>query len=369
MHFYENKYNFSVIKMFMKNLKWLSLFANVGIAEFYLKDLWIDIVVANELLEKRAKLYNFFHPETHMISWDITDEKIFSEIIKTAKDENCDFLIATPPCQWMSVAGKMLENDPRNSLIIKAVEAIKFIKLKYALIENVPAFLTTYIMYNSEKILIPDYIKSELSEDYDLKFQVLDASKHWTPQYRKRAFVLISRKDCEELFFPEEQKEITVREAIWHLPSLESSEKSDIKYHYAKNHSDNHILWMKNTPTGKTALDNEKFFPQKENGDRIKWFKTTYKRIEWDKPAPTITMCNWAISSQNNVHPWRELENWQYSDARVLTLKELFILTGLPDDIEIPDWASDNFIRQVIGEWIPPKLVYEILKWIKNKRW
>ena len=49
--------------------------------------------------------------------------------------------------------------------------------------------------------------------------------------------------------------------------------------------------------------------------------------MHWDKPAPTITMKNGSISSQNNVHPGRLLPNGTYSDARVLTVAELSILT------------------------------------------
>jgi DNA (cytosine-5)-methyltransferase 1 len=41
-------------------------------------------------------------------------------------------------------------------------------------------------------------------------------------------------------------------------------------------------------------------------------------------------MCNGAISSQNNVHPGRKLPNGTYSDARVLTIYELMLLTGIP---------------------------------------
>lgn len=349
-------------------LKWLSLFANVWIAEFYLKELWIEILVANELLEKRANLYKYFHPNSNMICWDITKDDTYNKILEESKKANVDFIMATPPCQWMSIAWKMDENDPRNSLIIKAVEIIKELKPKYWLIENVPWFLKTYIKHNWEKILITDYINSELWDDFNIKFDILDASKHWTPQVRKRAFVLISnKKTWKEINFPKEQKEITVEDAIWHLPSLESWETSSIEYHNSKKHNNKHILWMKNTPTWKTAFDNDKHFPQKDNWERIKWFSTTYKRINWDKPAPTITMCSWAISSQNNVHPWRQKENWEFTDARVLTLKELFILTWLPDNIKLPNWASDNFIRQVIWEWVPPILIKEILKEIKQK--
>ena len=38
-------------------LNGLSLFSNVGIAEAYLKDVGIDVVLANEIDEKRARFY------------------------------------------------------------------------------------------------------------------------------------------------------------------------------------------------------------------------------------------------------------------------------------------------------------------------
>jgi len=138
-------------------------------------------------------------------------------------------------------------------------------------------------------------------------------------------------------------------------------EHSEIKFHYAKKHNERHISFLKHTPTGKTALHNKIHFPKKENGERIKGYTTTYKRIGWNKPAPTITMANGSVSSQNNVHPGRLLQDGTYSDARVLTLKEIFILTGLPDDWNPPEWASENLIRHVIGEGVPPKLIDSLL--------
>lgn len=38
-------------------MKALSLFANIDIAEAYLKEIGVDVVVANEFVEKRAELY------------------------------------------------------------------------------------------------------------------------------------------------------------------------------------------------------------------------------------------------------------------------------------------------------------------------
>lgn len=341
-------------------IKGTSLFCNVGIAETYLKKYDIDIVVANELLEDRAKFYKFCYPDTDVVTGDITDDEIFNLVVKKSKECGVEFLLATPPCQGMSVAGKMDEHDPRNSLIIKVVDFIKEVNPKNVIIENVPTMLKTSILINDEKIKIVDYINSELGNDYKISFNILNAADYGTPQTRNRTIVLMSKLGDWKL--PEKQRQITVRDAIGWLPSLESGQKSDIKYHFAPRHNERHILWMKHTPTGKSAFDNKIYFPQKEDGTRIKGFSTTYKRMSWDKPAPTITMCNGGISSQNNVHPGRLLKDGTYSDARVLSLKELMILTGLPDDWEIPEWASENLVRKVIGEGVPPKLIEAIIK-------
>ena len=342
-------------------LKGLSLFANVGIAETYIGNT-VDIKVANELLEDRAKFYKEMHKHTNMIQGDILDDEIFDNIISTSIKEECDFLMATPPCQGMSVAGKMEENDPRNSLIIKVIKAITKIKPKYFLIENVQKMIKTFIHHNNEKIIIKDFILNELEKEYNINFNVMDAADYGTPQNRKRSITLGTLKEKTEWVIPpKSNKQITVKDAIGHLPSLESLETSNIPYHNAKKHNERHIKWMEHTPSGETAFNNKVHYPKKENGERIKGFLSTYKRMSWSKPAPTITMGNGGISSQNNVHPGRMLPNGKYSDARVLTLKEIFILTGLPNNWNPPKWASENLIRKVIGEGVPPKLIEELV--------
>lgn len=55
----------------------LSLFANVGIAETYLKEVGVDIVVANELLEERADFYRHLYPSCNMVQGDIKDEAVY----------------------------------------------------------------------------------------------------------------------------------------------------------------------------------------------------------------------------------------------------------------------------------------------------
>jgi len=341
-------------------IKGVSLFANVGIAETYIKNHNMQIAVANELLENRAKFHKEMHPKCKTIQGDITNDEVFEKVYEESKKQNCDFLIATPPCQGMSLAGKMQEDDPRNSLIKYVIKLAQKLEPTNILIENVPKVLNTYLVHKGEKIKITDFIRGELEPlGYIVNPVVVDAADYGTPQSRKRAIFLISKVEKWEL--PSKRDKITVREMIEHLPSLESGESSSIKYHSAKVHNDRHISFLQHTPSGKTALHNKVHYPKKADGTRIKGYDTTYKRIEWDKPSPTITMANGSVSSQNNVHPGRERTDGTYSDARVLTLKEIFILTGLPNNWTPPEWASENLIRQVIGEGVPPRLIDSLL--------
>ena len=343
-------------------LRGLSLFSSAGIGETYIGN-YINMLVANELLDVRCKLYKHFNPKSKVINGDIKDEKVYNNIIKESISNKINFIYATPPCQSFSKAGKQMINDPRNTLFMYIISIIKIIQPKYIMIENVPEFIKLHCNINNENKLVSDVIKTELGHNYNINYDILNTSDYGVAQDRKRAIILLSHKNVKEWLIPRKfNHKITVFESIGHLPSLESGQSSDIhKWHKAKTHNERHILWMKNTPTGKSAFDNEIHYPQKDDR-KIKGFKTCYKRISWDKPSPTITMANGSISSQNNVHPGHLLPNGTYSDARVLSIYELMLLTSLPSNWNIPNDISENVIRQVLGECIPPKLVLELVK-------
>lgn len=353
------------IKNIKKKMNGLSLFSNVGIGEKFLFKNNIEIKIANEIIQKRCDIYKYLNPNTEMIKGDIRDVKVFNSIIKKSIAENCDFIIATPPCQGMSVAGKRLKNDDRNELIKYVTESIKLINPKYAIIENVPTLEKTSININSKNINIIDFIKKEL-KNYKINYKVLNCSDYGIPQNRKRIFILISRKDVKEWRFNlKKENKINLKDVIYNLPSLESGESSEIKYHYAITHNENHILWMKHTPSGKTAFDNKEYYPN-INGRKIKAYRSSYRRMNWNKPAPTITTNSHFISSQNKVHPGRIKEDGTYSDARCLTPLELILLTGLDKNWKVPEWVTDKLLREIIGESVPPKIIYELTKELLN---
>lgn len=373
-------------------LKGLSLFSNVGIAEAYFEQIGLDILIANELIEKRAKFYADVYPHSEMIVGDITDDELRNQIVKKSIDSEIDLIIATPPCQGMSVAGNRNEFDERNQLIYYAVDVIKRVKPKYAIIENVPTILRTKIMVNGETMFIPDYLRESLSEYHFNSESLIKAMDHGVPQMRERNIFLLVRNDINmEWTFPEKEPVIDLEHAIGHLPSLDPilREGMDLtlekfpgflkkkeqgisvsKWHFPPKHSWKQVEWMMHTPTGKSAIYNPVYFPQKEDGTPVVAHHNHYRRMYWDKPSRTITQNNGVISSLACVHPGRKYyQNGDilYSDPRVLTIYELLIVSSLPVDWPIPDWADETFIRKVIGEGIPSRLVKVIVeKLIKN---
>lgn len=346
-----------------------SLFSSAGIAEQYLNDAGIDIVAANELICERAQLYQAQYPKSKMICGNILNNNIFQAIV-AATPNKLDFLLASPPCQGMSVAGKnrtteQMLMDERNFLVFKIIDFIKIKNPDFVLIENVPTFFKLVLPYDGKLLKVIEILSRLFGEEYNIESDVFDAAEYGVAQRRTRAIIKMYKKG-KTWGTPKKTRTVTVREAIGSLPSLEAGEKSKIKWHYARKHSPTHIKCMRHTPSGKTAIDNPVHFPKKENGERVNAYNTTYRRINWDEPAPTITMRNDAISSQLNVHPGRQKADGTYSDARVLTPLELMLLSSLPANWNIPDNTPELLIRKCIGECIPPLLVKQIVSQIQK---
>ena len=372
----------------MCEIKGLSLFANVGISEAMFDEIGVKILLANEIDERRTRFYSEVYPNTEMICGDITDDSIRNQIVEAAIEKGVNFIIATPPCQGMSVAGNRDPEDPRNQLISYAIDVIKRVSPDFVMLENVPRQLTTKIRIDGETIKIPDYIKKELEGDYLFNKKTLAKTKDFgVPQLRERNInLLVKKKWGFRWEFPEAVPVVSLKEAIGDLPSLDpllhegmkltlekfpdyekkrrEGEKIS-KWHHPPVHPWRQVEWMMHTPTGTSAIFNKEFFPKKKDGTEIRAHHNHYRRMSWDKPARTITMFNGYMSTLATVHPGRPYEKdgeVLYSDARALSVYELFIVMSIPLDWPVPDWVDDPFLRFVIGEGIPSKVAKDILQ-------
>lgn len=375
-------------------LRGLSLFANVGVAEAYLESIGVDIRIANELLPERAKFYADVYPHTHMVQGDITDDNLRTQIIDDAKAKDVNFVMATPPCQGMSRVGKMDEFDERNQLIFYVVDVVKRLKPEFVLIENVTTILKTKISVNGQIMLIPEYLERELGDDYRFNKETKVKAMYYSiPQMRLRNIYLLVRKDKNIAWeFPPHTPVVNLESAIGSLPSVdpllregldftiskfpqyEQKRKEALKiskWHRPPVHSWKLVECMMHTPSNQSATVNPVYYPKKNDGTKVKAHYNQYRRLSWDTPSRCLTQNNGVISSLACVHPGKpylsQTGETLYSDPRVFTIYELLIISSLPLDWNIPEWADETLIRRVIGEGIPSKLIKVIMEELLSK--
>ena len=212
--------------------KGLSLFASAGIAEMNLSKCNIDIKIANELIPIRCKVHEYWNPKTKVICGDITKDELKQNIINESIKENIDFILATPPCQGVSLIGKNKSNDDmlrdeRNFLIFHAFDIVDAIKPKVIVIENVARFLGMKFPYNGNMYNIESILKDKYGSQYSICVSVYNAADYGIPQNRLRTIMVLCQKGYS-FVMPKKLKPITVRDAIGYLPSIEAGEKTKI---------------------------------------------------------------------------------------------------------------------------------------------
>lgn len=382
----------------MKSHTYVSLFSSSGIGCYGFKQEDFDCVLTNELVERRLDVQKCNEkckdPDGYLCG-DITQPTIkkyaIEHINKYKKNHNiCDIdvVIATPPCQGMSVANhKKTENEIiRNSLVLEAIHIVFLIQPKIFIFENVAAFTNTKCGKEGQERKISQAIIDELGDNYIIDSKVINFKDYGANSSRSRCLVLGVRKDLNiDLLkiWPNQEKPKVMRELIFNLPRLKKMGEisdSDI-YHNFKAYKPNMRDWITDLKEGENAFNNLEPYKQphqikngilipnvNKNGDK-------YCRQIWDKTPPCVHTRNDILSSQNTIHP---------EDDRVFSLRELMIFMNVPFNFK---WTNDDEnmlnklslsdkklylkkhevnIRQSLGEAVPTIIFSKIAKNIKR---
>ena len=224
----------------MKPLTYVSLFSSAGVGCYGFKMEGFDCVATNELLPRRLAIQKYNKKckyESGYIAGDIlleeTRNQILSQIELWKKNENqqeLTVLIATPPCQGMSVANhKKKDENKRNSLVVASLSLIKQIRPRYFVLENVKTFLNTICTDSDGKDKrIREAIDDNLAQSYKIAFKVLNFKNFGSNSSRTRTLVIGVRNDIEinaDVLYPQYREESTLRQVIGDLPSLTQWEK------------------------------------------------------------------------------------------------------------------------------------------------
>lgn len=378
---------------------YISLFSSAGIGCYGFKEENFYCIATVELLEKRLKIQSYNQKcvyESGYISGDLTTnevkDKVFTELDVWRNGysiNDLDVLIATPPCQGMSVANHKKKDElKRNSLVVESIKLTKKIKPKFFIFENVRAFLSSICSdIDGKDKPIKQAIDYNLSGEYNIHFQVLNFKDYGNPSSRTRTLVIGARKDLKEItpldIFPDQQPEQTLRQVIGHLPSLKKMgeiNKEDI-YHNFRKYSPHMESWIADIKEGQSAFDNEDHskiphsikdgvivYNAQKNGDK-------YTRQCWNKVAPCIHTRNDIMASQSTVHP---------TDNRVFSIREVMLMMSVPYNFKWSDISFEELnkmtdkekqaflkkeemnIRQNLGEAVPTIIFRQIAHKIRK---
>lgn len=385
--------------MIKKPLTYISLFSSAGVGCYGFKMSGFECIATNEILERRLaiqKCNKKCRYDSGYILGDITDEQIKNKLRTELNKwehkfsvKELDVLVATPPCQGMSVANhKKKDEKNRNSLVVESILLTKEINPKFFIFENVRAFINTICTDSDGKDKsIGEAIDSNLGGVYNILTKVINFKEYGSNSSRTRTLVIGVRKDIIDATpydcFPSKESPKTLRELIGNLPSLKEMEEiceTDI-YHSYRKYDKRMFSWIEKLKEGQSAFDNSELsrvphkivngkivLNQNKNGDK-------YSRWYWDREGPCIHTRNDILSSQSTIHP---------RDNRVFSIRELMKMMSIPDSYK---WSEHSFsslnkmiiedkrkflkkedlnIRQCIGESVPTEIFRKISLNIKD---
>lgn len=400
-------------------MKCVSLFSCAGFGDIGIEAAGIKTISACELLPERANILQTNFPDTKVFQGDIWElqDQIVDHALELLQGEQLFLVIASPPCQGYSSngmgritneikKGRRPQDDPRNRLIVPAVNIIKRLNPRFFIIENVPGMKRSFIINRKGQYENVFSILHDSLPDFAIKSTVLNTADYGVPQTRLRLITIGSQSKLtdehthlEDIYSDSVSflhakpthisKHISLQDAISHLSSLDSIEKRhddhDV-FHRIPKWNEMQYRCMKHTPEGETAFNNtmcpecgavnenlkaikckicDSFLPRpllkKKDGTirLVRAFKTAYRRMNWSRPANALTTNSGVISSDVKGHP---------TQNRVLSLREIMIVASIasfPNSNEKSfdynfDGYSDKLIREVIGECIPPLLTYKL---------
>lgn len=341
----------------------IALFSGCGGMSLGFKWAGFDVKGFVELEGSAREIYKTNFPAANELGTDIlklTDDEIASWKSKLG---SIDVLCGGPPCQGFSLAGKRDEADYRNKLYKEYQRIAEIVRPKAFVLENVR--LLTSMKDEDGSSVLQNIVDGFESIGYSTTYKVLSAADFGVPQARERViFIGVDKKLGIDPSLPMEshsqgepglfakEKALTFRDACRDLETFEAggASKSD-PLHWAITHPEHVLNWLRITPEGKSAHENEDPKMRPPSG-----YNTTYKRLKWDEPSSTISTNFNMISGSRNVHP---------KSTRSLTIREAMRCQSFPDDFKVVgNWMD---VRKAIGNAVPPLLAEKIAQHIIQK--
>ena len=288
-------------------------------------------------------------------------ETIDSQRIEAYYDNKSEIKLfcGCAPCQPFTKqktnTNKEASEDNRRGLLAYFSAIVHECLPELVFVENVPGI---------QKISVEDggpfseFVEQLEQDEYNVDYGIIAAKDYGVPQVRRRLVLVASRIGPISILSPTHgpdslKSHVTVRDAIYNLPSVEQGTEHSNKRKYP-NHRAAGLSPLNMKRIRRTGVNGRKDWPEsllpncykkKANGNRYNGHSDCYTRLAWDKPAPGLTTRCISYSNGRYGHPEQD---------RAITVREAARLQGFPDDFVFT--GSLNAMARQVGNAVPVQL-------------
>lgn len=278
------------------------------------------------------------------------------ELLSLFGNAEVKILAGCAPCQPFSTYSQRYEIDSNGKwgLLYEFARLAKDTKPDIITMENVPTV--------AKHAVFQDFVDTLKKLGYHVWYDILDSSKYGVPQARKRMVLLASRYGDITAIAPTHLKPKTVRQAISKLKPLQAGESSPHdRLHIASILSPINLQRIRASKPGGTWRDWPKHLVAEcHQGESGKTYSSVYGRMEWDKPAPTMTTQCFGFGNGRFGHPDQD---------RAISFREAAILQSFPRSYAFLPKDGEINVKQLgrlIGNAVPVDLGRAIARSINS---
>lgn len=274
------------------------------------------------------------------------------EIAALYSNDAIRVLAGCAPCQSYSGLNRNGRTQDDNVPIKKFAKLIQQILPEIVTMENVRGLRDTkhYPIFN--------YFLGVLKRNgYQVSYQVVNTADYGVPQERKRLVLVASRigkKDIKLIDPTHKGRHVSVRKAISRLRPIRDGETSASDFlHHARKLSPMNKKRIAATPKNggnAKSWDDDLLLDcyKKESGKT--YMNSVYGRMNWDKPAPTMTTQCIGLGNGRFGHP---------EQNRAISIREAAIFQTFPRDYIFADPKNrmlSGDLARFIGNAVPVRL-------------
>lgn len=265
-----------------------------------------------------------------------------TDLLPLYRKGNIKLLAGCPPCQTFSKYNqKASHTDQRWNLLGQFRRLVGEVEPDLVAMENVP-FLAETGVFDTFKKYLED-------RGYSVDYKIVKCPEYGLSQLRQRVILMASRLGEIEVPGPTHAHTPTVRELIEDLPRLEAGQcDPDDRLHFCAALSDLNMRRIQASRPGGTWKDwPAELVAECHKRDTGKTYGSVYGRMEWDKPAPTMTTQFYGFGNGRFGHP---------EQHRAISIREGAIFQGFPRDYQFlpPDQQHNiSLLGKMIGNAVP----------------